>query len=144
MEPGEGIMSDEGAHEFYQDPEHLRVVGPGCRRKADRLTEVKSVRFSARVLAEAQAAAEADDRDLGGWIRMLVSNELIRKCRVLRARPAGLIPGSGRRGEPKSIPSVPRGGGVGGPGRTFACEHMSIGNVEGASCGICGPLAAVS
>jgi hypothetical protein len=144
MGPGEDTVTDEEAYEFYKDPEHLRVVGPGYRRKADRLTEVKSVRFSPRMLAAAQAAAEADDRDLGQWIRMLVSNEIIRQRRALRERPAGLIPGSGRRGEPKSLPSAPRSGAVGGPGRTFACEHMSIGNVEAASCGICGPLAAVS
>jgi hypothetical protein len=141
-------MDDREAHEFYADPEHLRVVGPGYRRKADRLTEVKSVRFSPRMLAAAQAAAEADDRDLGQWIRMLVSNEIIRQRRAHGERPRALIPGSGRRGEPKSLPSVPRAGtgvtasGAAGHGQVFSCQHMSIGNVISAECGICGPLAA--
>ena len=39
-------MTDEEAHEFYKNPANLRVVGPGRRRKADMLTEIKSVRFS--------------------------------------------------------------------------------------------------
>jgi hypothetical protein len=139
-------MTDEEAHEFYKDPEHLRIAGADRRRKADLLTEVTSVRFSARMLAAAQTAAEADDRDLGQWIRMLVSNELIRQRRELRERPMGLIPGSGRHGEPKALPSALGSGGAGGggSGRTFACQHMSVGNVVSAECGICGPLAAAS
>ena len=56
-------MDDREAYEFYKKPEHLRVVGPGRRRKADMLTEIKSVRLSARMLAGAEAAAEADGRD---------------------------------------------------------------------------------
>jgi predicted HicB family RNase H-like nuclease len=30
------------------------------------------------------------------------------------------------------------------PARTFSCQHMSIGNVQSASCGICGSLQAVA
>jgi hypothetical protein len=51
-------------------------------------------------------------------------------------RPAGLIPGSGRQGEPKALTSSRSIGAA----RTFACPHMSIGGVVSASCDICGPL----
>ena len=137
-------MNDQERYEFYANPEKRRLTGRDLHRKADRLTEVKSVRFSARILAEAQAAAVADDRDLGSWIRKLISFELIRLRRMERERiarehrPYKVIEGSGRAGTPRTLPSslsIPR---------TFACEHMSIGNVVSASCGICGPGAAVS
>ena len=141
-------MTDEEAYEFYKDPEHLQVLGRGYRRKADRLTEVKSVRFSARMLAAAEAAAGADDRDVGSWIRMLVSFELIRLARMERERiarehrPYEVVEGSGRAVAPRNLTSAL--GTFNGYGKTFACQHMSIGNITGASCGICGPLAAAS
>lgn len=53
-------------------------------------------------------------------------------------RPQALVPGSGRKGEPKALrSSLTRAA-------TFACPHMSIGNATSASCGICGPLARVA
>ena len=52
-------------------------------------------------------------------------------------RPEGLIPGSGRRGEARTLPLAARG-------RTFTCPHLSIGNVASASCGTCGPLQPVT
>ena len=51
-------------------------------------------------------------------------------------RPTGLIPGSGRQGEPRALQSSRSLGAA----RTFACPHMSIGNVASASCGTCGVL----
>ena len=48
-------------------------------------------------------------------------------------RPEGLIPGSGQHGEARDLPSAAWA-------RTFACPHLSIGNVASASCGTCGPL----
>jgi hypothetical protein len=49
-------------------------------------------------------------------------------------RPHGLIEGSGRSGEPRALRSS-----LDRP-RTFACPHMSIGNVTFAECGECGPM----
>ena len=54
-------------------------------------------------------------------------------------RPQGLIPGSGRMGEPKTLGSA-----LSGPARTFSCPHLSIGNVTSASCGQCGSLKAAA
>jgi len=133
-------MDDREAYEFYKDPEHLQVAGRGYRRKADRLTEIVSVRFSGRMLAAANAAAEAAGLPLGHWLRRLVGCELARLRRV--ERPSGLIPGSERRGAAKALPSSL--GTCNRHGRTFACPHLSIGNVVSASCGICGPLRAVA
>lgn len=53
-------------------------------------------------------------------------------------RPTGLIPGSGRSGEPKALTSSLRLHG------TFSCPHMSIGGVASASCGTCGPMRAAA
>ena len=50
-------------------------------------------------------------------------------------RPADLIEGSGRRGQPKALPSslqLKR--------RSFACPHLSVGNVTAVICEACGPL----
>jgi hypothetical protein len=55
-------------------------------------------------------------------------------------RPAGLIPGSGRMGELKALPSSRSIGAA----RTFACPHMSIGGVVSATCFTCGPLQAAA
>lgn len=51
--------------------------------------------------------------------------------------PKGLIPDSGRCGEPKVLKSS-----LSRPSllRAFACPHLSIGGATFASCGICGPL----
>ena len=135
-------MSDQEAHEFYSDPANLRVTGRGRRRKADHLTEMASVRFSARMLARAEAAAHADGLRLSSWIRRLVSFELIRLSRESRERPAGVIPGSARLGQSANLrSSLSLGTLTGDSGRrTFSCPHLSIGNVASASCGICGPL----
>jgi hypothetical protein len=54
-------------------------------------------------------------------------------------RPEGIIEGSGRRGEPKALPSS-----LQLRSRTFSCPHMSIGNVTSASCEQCGPLTAAA
>jgi hypothetical protein len=54
-------------------------------------------------------------------------------------RPTGLIEGSGRMGDRRSL-----GTSLSGTGRTFSCPHLSIGNVTHVSCGVCGPLPAVA
>ena len=62
---------------------------------------------------------------------------------VTGMRPAHeleVVPGSGRAGAPRTIPSSR----ALGHGRTFACPHMSVGNAVSASCGTCGPLAPVA
>ena len=53
-------------------------------------------------------------------------------------RPQGLIPGSGRMGEPMALRSSL--GTFSGTSRTFCCPHLSVGNVTAASCGQCGPM----
>jgi hypothetical protein len=135
---------------FYENPEHLRLAGPGRRRKDDQLTEIVSVRLSKRMLAAATAAAEVADRELSDWLRQAVSFELMRLGRERRAReerPTGLIPGSGRKGEQKALRSSLQwslGTQGGNGGWTFACPHMSIGGVAEASCDACGPMSAVA
>jgi predicted DNA-binding protein len=174
-------MDDREAHEFYKNPEHLQIMGPGRRRQAPRLTSMSSVRFAPEVIEAVKEIAFREGIPVGSWIRRLVQRELDEPETVemavegldeplrlpadaLRAitaaampalvkhgsvgltlgggrtgaeRPRGLIPGSGRKGEPKALRSSL---GTRSGGSTFSCSHMSIGGVQSASCGICGPL----
>ena len=132
-------MNDEEAFEFYSDPANRIPAGPGRKRKGPRFTSLTSVRFDPQVIESVKSIAFAEGITVGAWIRRAVEREREREA---RQRPAGLIPGSGRKGEPRSLSSSPAT--VSSHGRTFACQHMSIGNVASASCGICGPLQAVA
>ena len=105
-----------------------------------RLTEVLSIRFTMAVLTGARKWAAEDGVTVSAWIRLAVAREEERRRRKWldgHRHELEAVPGSGRLGVRRAIPSSL------GPG-TFACEHMSVGNVTGASCGQCGPLARVS
>jgi hypothetical protein len=132
-------VNDAEASEFYKDPRHLRIAGLGRKRKGPRLTSMTAVRFAPEVIEAVKAAAFREGVTVGSWIRRLVQRELA-KPRAGAARPTGLIPGSGRMGRPRALPSSlspcePH---------TFICPHMGISGVQSASCGICGPLTAVA
>ena len=44
-------MSEAQAHEFYMDPEHLAIAGPGQRRERPMKSGMIPVRFSPDVIA---------------------------------------------------------------------------------------------
>lgn len=168
-------MNDDEAYEFYANPEHLQITGPGRKRQGQRLTAMTAVRFAPEVIEAVKERASGEGVTVGSWIRRLVRRELdvpaatelavegfdeplripagaleqvaaallpvlVRygqvDLRLGAARPTGLIKGSGRMGEPKTL-----GTSLSGAGRTFSCPHLSVGNVTDAACGICGPLA---
>lgn len=52
-------------------------------------------------------------------------------------RPSGVIEGSGRQGDSRTLLSSLSG-------RTFSCPHFSVGNVASAACPECGPLQAAA
>jgi hypothetical protein len=128
-------MDDREAHEFYADPAHLAISGPGVKRKGQRLTSMTAVRFAPEVIEAVKDIAFAEGVTVGSWIRRLVNRELEARR---RQRPQGLIEGSGVAGEPKALPSS-----LSRP-RTFSCLHLSVSNVTAAECGICGPLEAAA
>jgi hypothetical protein len=59
--------------------------------------------------------------------------------RIGADRPVGLIEGSGRRGEPRTLQSS-----LSLRSRTFSCPHLSVGNATEVACGTCGPLVAIN
>jgi hypothetical protein len=140
-------MADAEAHEFYADPANLAIAGPGYKRKRPRLSSMVPVRFSPQVIEAAKGLAAAEGMTVSSWIRRAVQRDLDRRK---RERPTGLIPGSARLGQPKALRSslTPVHTGpvttITGNGLTFRCAHLSVGNVDSASCGICGPLSAVA
>jgi predicted DNA binding CopG/RHH family protein len=119
---------------FYEHPENLAITGPAHKRKSEtrRRTAMVSVRFTVAELAAVQARATEAGMLVSTYIRSLALG-----------RPVGLIPGSGRPGEPKALGAM-LARTSGAAGQTFSCPHMSIGGVVSASCGICGPLGAVA
>ena len=147
-------MDDREAYEFYADPAHLEIAGPRRKHPKDQLTRVLSVRISPSLLNQVTAAAAAESRSAGSWVRRVLRGELQRQRAA--ERPRGLIGESGRAGQPKSLPSSLRPSGIrrgygyamtitaSGRGRTFSCPHMSVSNVASASCEQCGPLEAVA
>ncbi len=152
-------MSGDEAHEYYADPEHRKISGPARKHPKDELTEFLSARISPSLLAQVTSASAAEGLPVSTWARRALRNELERsgwraderrrrKAALTGAaevtgghavepgcipRPAGLIEGSGRRGEPREAPSA---------GRMFSCRHFSIAHVDSATCMTCGPLAA--
>jgi hypothetical protein len=128
-------VNDQEAYEYYLDPEHLETTGPGCKPKRPALTNMTAVHFTPEAIKAVKVVAHKEGVTVSSWIRRLVQQEL-----AAHERPAGLIPGSGRMGELKALPSSRSIGGA----RTFACPHMSIGGVVSASCGTCGPLQAAA
>ena len=123
-------MDDREAHEFYANPANLRAVGSGRRRSGSRLTTMLPVRFRPEVIEAVKNIASEEGITASAWIRRAAQRAL--------ERPHDLVPGSGRAGTPRAVPSSLS---LGAP-RAFSCPHMSIGNVARASCGICGPMRA--
>lgn len=147
-------MDDQEAYEYYADPANQVPAGPPRKHPKDQLTSVLSARISPSLLNQVTAAAASEGRSAGSWVRRALRNEVQRHRSV--QRPERPIEGSGRRGEPKSLPSslppwqVRRSYGyaatltASGHGRTFTCPHFSVGNAVSASCEQCGPLGEVA
>ena len=137
-------MTDQEAYDFYADPANLAVSGPGRRRKRPTLTNMISVRFAPEVIAEVKDIASAEGVTVGAWIRRRVDAVLRDRRRMAwldaHRHELEVVPGSGRIGPSRSIPSSLSLGAQ----RTFACPHMSVSGVTAAACGECGPLAAVA
>lgn len=116
-------------------PDAWGEPAPSTRRKPKserrRRAVMVSVRFTpAEFGAMSKAAAGGT---LSGFIR--------EAALAAASRPQDLIEGSARAGRPKALRSSLT---LARPGRTFSCPHLSIGNVESASCGQCGPLSAAA
>ena len=136
-------MDDQEAYGFCKDPEHLRPCGPGRKRQRPRKTAMVAVRFDPAVIAAVKRLTGGSGVTVSSWIRAAVQREEYRqRVRWLdeHRRELEVVPGSGRAGAPRTIPSSR----ALGHGRTFACPHMSTGNMVSASCGTCGPLAPVA
>lgn len=72
-------MSEAQAHEFYKDPEHLAVAGPGQRRERPMKSGMIPVRFSPDVIAAVKSFASHDGVTVSTWIRRLVGREVQRR-----------------------------------------------------------------
>jgi hypothetical protein len=72
-------MNEAQAHEFYKDPDHLAVAGPGQRREKPMKTALIPVRFAPDVIAAVKRFAGQDGVTVSTWIRRLVSKELQRR-----------------------------------------------------------------
>jgi hypothetical protein len=72
-------MSEAQAHEFYKDPEHLAVAGPGERREQPMKSGMIPVRFSPDVISAIKRFAVLDGVTVSTWIRRLVGRELQRR-----------------------------------------------------------------
>ena len=135
-------MDDAEAYEFYADPANRVMTGPGRKRSGQRLTIMSSVRFAPEVIEQVKRLTAAEGVTVGAWIRAAVAREAERKRRAWldeHRDELEVVPGSGRMAEPRCIPSS-----LSLRPRTFSCPHLSVGNVTAATCGICGPLAAVA
>ena len=71
-------MNDREAYEYYLDPAHLESTGPARKHPKDELTKLLSARISPSLLGQVAAAASAEDRPVGAWIRRALRNELER------------------------------------------------------------------
>jgi hypothetical protein len=69
-------MSEAQAHEFYADPEHLAVAGPGERRERPMKSGMIPVRFAPEVIAVVKRFAVQDGVTVSTWIRRLVGREI--------------------------------------------------------------------
>jgi hypothetical protein len=158
-------VNDQEAYEYYLDPEHRESAGPGRKHPKDELTKILTARISPSLLGQITAAAASEGRPVSAWVRRALRNELEqsgwraserRRREAAHAttaevtggravpprafpRPEGIIPGSGRAGEPRALTSS-----LSMRPQTFTCPHFSIGNVTSASCEQCGPLTAAA
>ena len=127
-------MNDQEAYEYYLDPAHLVPAGPARKHSKDGLKKVLTLRISPSLLNQVTRTAVAEGCSVSSWARRVLRDELARG-RAEARRPEGLIPGSGRQGRARALPSS-----LSLQPRTFSCPHLSVGNVTSASCGTCGPL----
>jgi len=72
-------MSDEQAHEFYKDPEHLAISGPGQRRERPMKTAMIPVRFTQDMIAAVKGFASQDGVTVSTWIRGVIAKEIQRR-----------------------------------------------------------------
>jgi hypothetical protein len=74
-------MSEEQAHEFYKDPEHLAISGPGRRRQRQRpmKTAMIPVRFTQEMIAAVKGFACQDGVTVSTWIRGVIAKEIQRR-----------------------------------------------------------------
>ena len=100
------------------------------------LDHVVSVRFGRELVAAVRECARRDQVKPSDWIRRAVRQAVER---AQRARPEGLIPGSGRAGMHLAYTSALTAQRA--PQRTFSCQHLSVAGVMSATCWQCGPLA---
>jgi len=104
------------------------VVGDRKRKSERQQRSVMiSVRFAPFEIEIVQALAGAAGKLISAYLREVAL--------AGAERPAGLIEGSGRVGEPVAFPSS-----LSLKARTISCPHFSVGNVTWASCGTCGLL----
>ncbi|HLK01484.1 MAG TPA: hypothetical protein VKU39_16480 [Streptosporangiaceae bacterium] len=84
-------MTDSDAHEFYRDPEHLAVAGPGQRRERPMKTAMVPVRFTPELIAAVKHLALLDAVTVSTWIRNLVAREVQRR-QPPATSPAASVP----------------------------------------------------
>lgn len=72
-------MTEAAAHEFYKDPEHLAVAGPGQRPPQPLKSGMIPVRFTPDTIAAVKRVAKQDGLTVSTWIRRLVGRELQRR-----------------------------------------------------------------
>lgn len=72
-------MKEAEAHEFYKDPEHLAVAGPGEPPARRLKSGMIPVRFTPDMIAAVKRVASQDGMTVSTWIRRLVGRELHRR-----------------------------------------------------------------
>jgi hypothetical protein len=72
-------MTDAEDHAFYEDPEHLAIVGPGQRRERPMKTAMTPVRFTPEMISAVKGFASADGVTVSTWIRGIVAREIQRR-----------------------------------------------------------------
>jgi hypothetical protein len=73
-------MDDAEAYEYYADPAHRAITGPGRKRIAPRLTTMTSVRFAPEVVEAVKGIASEEGITVGSWVRRLVQREIEPAC----------------------------------------------------------------
>jgi len=72
-------MNEAAAHEFYKNPEHLAVAGPGEKPQQPMKSGLIPVRFTPDMIAAVKRFAKQDGVTVSTWIRRLVGRELQRR-----------------------------------------------------------------
>jgi hypothetical protein len=69
-------VDDREAHDFYADPAHLAVSGPGRKRQGQNLAAMGSFRLAPEIAETVKERASAEGITVGAWLRRLVKREL--------------------------------------------------------------------